>query len=170
MLLNVRDYALIAISGVHNKFVDKKLQTTFGLIQIKAPYLFCKKCNSFFDPYATILNLKSGKYQYDIQKVAAKIASSIPFAEAADILKDTHGLHVSQDTLHELTNELGEQVRKKSLPSQVRFRRSSRTLPQGKNADLSLSLPRMAPWRPFGRKRTAPMLEGKQRCAGLSRR
>lgn len=98
-------------TGVHNKFVDKKLQTTFGLIQIKAPYLFCKKCNSFFDPYATILNLKSGKYQYDIQKVAAKIASSIPFAEAADILKDTHGLHVSQDTLHELTNELGEQVR-----------------------------------------------------------
>lgn len=94
----------------HNKFVEKKLETTFGLIKIKAPYLFCNKCKAFIDPYATILNLKNGKYQYDIQKVAAKIASSVPFAEAADILKDTHGLNISQDTLHELTNDLGDEV------------------------------------------------------------
>lgn len=96
--------------GIHNKFINKKLQTTFGLIEIKAPYLFCNKCKTFFDPYKSILNLKSGKYQYDLQKVAAKIASSVPFAEAADILKDTHGLRISQDTIHDLTNELGEQV------------------------------------------------------------
>ena len=56
--------------GIHNRFINKKLQTTFGLIEIKAPYLFCNKCKTFFDPYKSILNLKNGKYQYDLQKVA----------------------------------------------------------------------------------------------------
>ena len=107
---NLKSCPICNSNCAHNKFIEKKLETTFGLIKIKAPYLYCNRCNKFFDPYATMLNIKNGKYQYDIQKLAAKIASSVPFAEAAEILKDTNGLNISQDTLHELTNELGEQV------------------------------------------------------------
>jgi hypothetical protein len=56
------------------------------------------------------LGLRDGKYQYDFQKVASKISSSIPFAETAEILNDIYGTKISSDAVHKMTSEFGDQV------------------------------------------------------------
>jgi len=91
----------------HNKLISRKLKTSFGTITLKSPYYACPKCKSCFEPYAKVLNLRPGKYQYDLQKNIAKIASSVPFAEAAEIINDTYGINISPDAIHEMTNDLG---------------------------------------------------------------
>jgi hypothetical protein len=99
----------------HNKFISRSLKTTFGTINIKSPYCFCPKCKSYFEPYAKVLNIRPGAYQYDLQKNIAKIASSVPFAEAAEIIRDTYGYKITQDTIHQMTNELAAHGRLEEL-------------------------------------------------------
>lgn len=94
-----------------NKHKKTTVVTTFGRLNFATPYYSCSKCNIYFDPSAKVLGLKPGIYQYDFQKMAAKIASSTPFAEAAEILNDAYGMDISPDAVHSLTNELGECAR-----------------------------------------------------------
>ena len=91
----------------HNKIISRELKTTFGTVILQSPYYSCPKCKTCFEPYAKVLNLRPGKYQYDLQKNIAKIASSVPFAEAAEIINDTYGINISPDAIHKMTNELG---------------------------------------------------------------
>ena len=91
----------------HNKFISRDLKTSFGTIGLKSPYYSCSNCKSFFEPFAKVLNLRQGSYQYDLQKNIAKIASSVPFAEAAEIFQDTYGYKITPDAIHQMTNELG---------------------------------------------------------------
>jgi hypothetical protein len=62
-----------------------------------------------------VLNIRPGAYQYDLQKNIAKIASSVPFAEAAEIIRDTYGYKITQDTIHQMTNELAAHGRLEEL-------------------------------------------------------
>jgi len=91
----------------HNKFISRNLKTSFGTISLKSPYCYCNNCKSFFEPFAKVLNLRPGSYQYDLQKNISKIASSVPFAEASEIFHDTYGYKITPDTIHQMTNELG---------------------------------------------------------------
>ena len=52
----------------HNKVILRELKTTFGTIILQSPYYCCPKCKTYFEPYAKVLNLRPGKYQYDLQK------------------------------------------------------------------------------------------------------
>jgi len=91
----------------YNKSKEINIKTTFGDISLKAPYYSCPKCKICFNPYSKVLGLRSGKYQYDFQKVASKIASSVPFAEASEMLNDIYGTNISSDAVHKMTNEFG---------------------------------------------------------------
>ena len=95
----------------HNRKSKRHIETTYGTISFDSPYYKCKNCDKFYEPYVSALNLRKGKYQYDVQKIVAKVASSVPFDETAEILHDTHGLSLSQATVHELTNELAAHAR-----------------------------------------------------------
>jgi len=99
----------------HNKVISRSLKTSFGTINIKSPYYSCSKCKSFFEPYAKILNIRSCAYQYDLQKNIAKIASSVPFSEAAEIINDTYGYKITPDAIHQMTNELGAHAQLEEL-------------------------------------------------------
>ena len=93
-----------------NKNTKINIATTFGEISFKSPYYSCPHCNISFNPYVKILGLRDRKYQYDFQKVASKIASSVPFAETAEIMNDIYGTKVSTDAVHKMTSEFGEHV------------------------------------------------------------
>ena len=94
----------------HNKVISRSVNTKFGEITFESPYHHCPKCKIYFEPYSRSLNLRQGKYQYDFQKVAAKIASSVPFSEASEILNDIYGVNIAPDAVHKLTNELGKEA------------------------------------------------------------
>ena len=91
----------------YNKSKKINIKTTFGNISFKSPYYSCPNCKICFNPYSEALGLKNGRYQYDFQKVASKIASSVPFAEASEMLNGIYGTNISSDTVHKMTNEFG---------------------------------------------------------------
>lgn len=88
----------------------RELITTIGSLTLDCPYCYCPSCKSFHSPYENALNLRPGKYQHDVQKVAARMASSETFDEAAKMLHEIYGFDISPDTVHSLTNELAEDV------------------------------------------------------------
>ncbi len=91
-----------------NKRRNVHVTTTLGKLSFAASYYSCPKCGLCFDPGAAMLGLRAGPLQYDVQKVAAKIASTAPFAETAEILGDLYGIDISPDAVHALTSELAD--------------------------------------------------------------
>ena len=74
------------------------------------PYLFCPKCKTHHTPYEDILNLRPGKYQYDVQKVAALLSSKDTYEESADMLNEIYRFGISPDTVHNLAGEVASRV------------------------------------------------------------
>ncbi|MEW6110305.1 MAG: hypothetical protein AB1632_14230, partial [Nitrospirota bacterium] len=65
---------------------NREISTTIGILSFSCPYLFCPSCKTFHTPYEDSLNLKRGKYQHDVQKIAARMAASETFEETAEML------------------------------------------------------------------------------------
>lgn len=84
--------------------------TTIGTLSLSCPYLHCPACKSNHTPYEDALNLKKGKYQHDVQKIAARMASSETFEESAEMLNEIYRFGISSDTVHALTNDLADEV------------------------------------------------------------
>ena len=54
----------------HKKYSKKKeCVTTIGTMVILSPYYACPKCKNVHTPYEDALNLRDGKYQYDVQNL-----------------------------------------------------------------------------------------------------
>ena len=78
-------------SRMHKKYTrNKEVETTIGSMNFDCPYLLCPKCKSNHSPYEDILNLRPGKYQYDVQKVAALLSSKDTYEESADMLNEIY--------------------------------------------------------------------------------
>ena len=90
---------------------QRELSTTIGEFILLCPYLHCSNCNSYHTPYEDALNLKRGKYQHDVQKIAARMAASETFEETAEMLNSIYNLGISPDTVHSLTNDLADEVK-----------------------------------------------------------
>jgi len=84
--------------------------TTIGTLSFSCPYLHCSSCKTNHTPYEDALNLKKGKYQHDVQKVAARMASSETFEESAELLNEIYRFGISPDTVHALTNDLADEI------------------------------------------------------------
>lgn len=89
---------------------EREIVTTIGTIYLSCPYLYCHSCKSYHTPYENTLNLRDGKYQHDVQKVAARMASSETFEESAAMLNEIYRFGISPDTVHNLTNELADEI------------------------------------------------------------
>ena len=85
--------------------------TTIGALSFSCPYLHCSSCKTNHTPYEDALNLKKGKYQHDVQKVAARMASSETFEESAEMLNEIYRFGISPDTVHALTNDLADEIK-----------------------------------------------------------
>jgi len=72
------------VSRMHKKYTRKKVDTLIGSMSFDFPYLFCQKCKTHHTPHEDILNLRPGKYQYDVQKVAALLSSKVHSRQAKE--------------------------------------------------------------------------------------
>lgn len=88
----------------------KRIVTTIGTLHFDCPYLSCPKCGTFHTPYEDALNLRPGKYQYDVQKVAALFSSKDTYEESADLLNEVYRFNISSDTVHKLTEDVSRGV------------------------------------------------------------
>lgn len=88
----------------------KRVVTTIGTLEFDCPYLFCPTCGSFHMPYEDALNLRPGKYQYDVQKVAALFSSKDTYEESADLLNEVYRFNISSDTVYRLTEDVADGV------------------------------------------------------------
>jgi len=96
---------------MHKKYTRKKeVETTIGSMTFNCPYMSCPKCKSHHAPYEDILNLRPGKYQYDVQKVAALLSSKDTYEESADMLNEIYRFGISPDTVHNLASEVASRV------------------------------------------------------------
>jgi hypothetical protein len=96
---------------LHKKYSQtRKVITTIGTLALTCPYYYCSGCKSYHSPYETALNLRDGKYQHDVQKVAARMASGETFEESAEMLNEIYRFSISPDTVHNLTNEFAGEV------------------------------------------------------------
>jgi hypothetical protein len=112
-------------SRMHKKYTRKKeVETTIGSMGFDCPYLFCPQCKAHHTPYADILNLRPGKYQYDVQKVAALLSSKDTYEESADMLNEIYRFGISPDTVHHLAGEVASRVNMvKIIPSPEEVRK-----------------------------------------------
>lgn len=96
---------------MHKKYTNKKeVVTTIGSMTFDCPYLYCPQCKSHHTPYEDILNLRPGKYQYDVQKVTALLSSKDTYEESADMLNEIYRFGISPDTVHKLASEVASRV------------------------------------------------------------
>ena len=96
---------------MHRKYTRRQeVETTIGSMSFDCPYLFCSKCKLHHAPYEDILNLRPGKYQYDVQKVAALFSSKDTYEESADMLNEIYRFGISADTVHHLAGEVASRV------------------------------------------------------------
>lgn len=89
----------------------REVATTIGTLSFSCPYFYCPSCKTYHTPYENALNLKNGKYQHDVQKVAARMAANETFEEAADMLNEIYRFGISPDTVHNLTNDLADEIK-----------------------------------------------------------
>jgi hypothetical protein len=93
------------------KYSNKKeCVTTLGTISIVCPYYACPKCKAIHTPYEDALNLRDGKYQYDIQKIASLFGANETFEEAAEMMNRIYRFDISADTVHKLTHQVASEV------------------------------------------------------------
>lgn len=98
-------------SKVHKKYSNtRECVTTLGTLTIKCPYYVCPKCKSTHSPYEDILNLRDGKYQYDVQKIAALFGANETFDEAAEMMNRIYRFDISADTVHKLTQQVASGI------------------------------------------------------------
>ncbi|MBM9613930.1 hypothetical protein JWJ90_06455, partial [Desulfobulbus rhabdoformis] len=98
-------------SKAHKKYSTKKeCVTTIGTLVIDCPYYVCPKCKAVHTPYENALNLRDGKYQYDVQKIASLFGSKETFEEAAEMMNEIYRFDISADTVHKLTNQVADEI------------------------------------------------------------
>ena len=98
-------------SRMHRKYTRKKnIETTIGSMSFDCPYFVCPQCHSTHAPYEDILHLRPGKYQYDVQKVAAMLSSKDTYEESADMLNEIYRFGIAPDTVHNLATEVASHV------------------------------------------------------------
>ena len=96
---------------LHEKYIQlREVVTTIGTLTFSFPYLRCPSCKTNHTPYEDSLNLRKGKYQYDVQKLSARMASGETFEESAEILNEIYRFGISPDTVHSLTNDLADEI------------------------------------------------------------
>ena len=99
-------------SKLHKKYSKvKEAATTIGVLKINCPYFVCPNCKSIHTPYEDTLNLRDGKYQYDVQKIAALFGAKETYEEAADMMNEIYRFGISPDTVHKLTNQVASEVK-----------------------------------------------------------
>lgn len=90
------------------KNVRRTLDTQHGRIALQRPYFYCKRCHRGSYPFDVKLGIAPTYKQYDLQRPAARLFAELPFERASQLFKELTGNDMSDHTMHEVGEELGQ--------------------------------------------------------------
>ena len=90
------------------RFDKKVLSTLHGELTLDRPYFYCTVCKVGFHPVDDVLAIAPEHHQYDVQKKAIKLASSLPFEESAEQFSSLTGVEIGNHFQHDILNAVGE--------------------------------------------------------------
>jgi hypothetical protein len=88
--------------------VSRTVETLVGEVSLERPYFYCLECKHGFYPLDEELQLSERRKQWDIQEAGAKLAAEVPFETAQELFSELTGLSLSNHTVHEVMEELGQ--------------------------------------------------------------
>jgi hypothetical protein len=88
--------------------VPRTVETMVGPVQLERPYFYCRSCHRGVYPLDEVLGLTAGRIQLDVQQVAAKLVTEVPYDEAHALFRDLTGLGLGSERMHTLTNHVAE--------------------------------------------------------------
>jgi hypothetical protein len=97
---------------------SKTLETRHGEMKISRPYFYCRYCNKGYYPFDKELEIAPDRKQYDLQRAAAELFTEVPYERASKIFERLTGIKMSNNSMHELAENIGEVADKvRVLPS-----------------------------------------------------
>jgi len=94
---------------------SRSIETKHGKSLITRPYFYCRSCKVGFSPVDENLGLSERKKQHDLQKLALKFLSKMPFEEAAQLFYESTGVSFSDHCMHELFSSFVEDLGPKDV-------------------------------------------------------
>jgi len=89
---------------------SRQIQTRHGSSLITRPYFYCRRCGHSFCPLDEDLGLSSSHKQHDLQQLALKFLSKMPFEEAAELFQESTGTKFSDHCMHNLFASFAEDL------------------------------------------------------------
>jgi len=86
--------------------VQRTVETLVGPVELERPYFYCRACRRGVYPLDEALDLVAGRKQLDVQKVAAKLVTEVPYDEAHTLLSDLTGVSMGSERMHTCTNHV----------------------------------------------------------------
>jgi uncharacterized protein UPF0236 len=86
--------------------VPRTVETLVGPVELERPYFYCRACRRGVYPLDEALDLVAGRTQLDVQKVAAKLVTAVPYDEAHTLLSDLPGVSMGSERMHTCTNQV----------------------------------------------------------------
>jgi hypothetical protein len=90
--------------------VEKTVNTLMGEVHLQRPYFYCTDCQRGFYPSDKALQILPGQKQADLQRAATLLTSELPYETASELFKELTGISLSDHTMHEVTNLVGEDL------------------------------------------------------------
>jgi hypothetical protein len=99
--------------GQSQRFVNhrgKTLITLLDQVTFQRAYYHCAACGESCFPYDAQAGLTSAKVSPGLAKAASLAGAEVPFAQAAQLLEELSGIHLSESSVSRLTLEAGRQA------------------------------------------------------------
>ena len=89
---------------------SRQIQTRHGSSLITRPYFYCRRYGHGFCPLDEDLGLSTSHKQHDLQQLALKFLSKMPFEEAAELFQESTGTKFSDHCMHKLFASFAEDL------------------------------------------------------------
>lgn len=91
------------------KRMDRKRYNTLqGPGALERPYFYCSDCKHGFHPFDEAIEMTRAFHQYDVEQKVLKLATQMPYADAAEIVSDLTGVAVKNFYGHHTLTQVTE--------------------------------------------------------------
>ncbi len=86
----------------------KQVQTPLGWIAVPRSYVRCRRCGSAWCPVDGPLGLQRDSHSPGVRRMTSRVGALMPFAVAAETLRDVSGIQLSASTVRTVTEGVGQ--------------------------------------------------------------
>lgn len=117
---------------------SRTVETLVGPVTLKRPYFYCTACQHGFSPLDEALGLSPRIKQWDVQHAGTKLALEMPHERAATLLGELTDAAMSDCTIHEVIQEMGQLEVLQVCPSAAHIQAQIAQVAEGRK------------WKPIG--------------------